>query len=176
MEPKDLDLLVFMSAVTLNFQNRAAKTETASGSVRYAVFKRQKQFFGLTIDLVREVISGQTLTRVARSQEQILGVLSLRGEILPVVVIDNWLGLETIPDDPIQPILVLRRADLLVGLRVDAIQSVAGVPADQVQAHPAAGNGGLLKGIWHPAGHAPITLINDTVLVEMLCQSTSVNL
>lgn len=149
-----------------NYQTNAG----AKAAGRHAVFRRQEQLFGLTIDLVREVLPGQSLTRVPRAQEQILGVLSLRGEILPVVVIDRWLGLPILADNLQQPILVLRRGELLVGLRVDAIQSVVTIPPQEIQPHPANDIERLLAGIWQPSGQNPITLISDTVLVDMLCQ------
>ena len=141
----------------------------------YAAFRRQRQLFGLPIELVREVLPGQPLTRVARAREEILGVLSLRGEILPVVVIDPWLGLASHPDDSALPILVLRQAELLVGLRVDAIHSVVTVPLQEVQPHPAGGGDTFLAGIWQRAGQTPITLIDGVALIEALCRQTITN-
>lgn len=164
-----------MSTLISTADQPAAVGQAGNAASRYAVFKRRQQFFGLSIELVREVLPGQPLTRVPRSGEQILGVLSLRGEILPVVVMDSWLGLGAAPDDPNLPILVLRRAELLVGLRVDAIQRVVNIAAGEIQSHPAAGGNALLQGIWQPAGQTPITLIDNTALVELLCRSTSTN-
>jgi chemotaxis signal transduction protein len=142
---------------------------------RHAVFRRRAQLFGLGIDLVREVLPGQPLTRVPRSREQILGVLSLRGEILPVVVIDAWLGLMPVADDPSLPILVLRRGDLLVGLRVDAIQGVISVPDNEIQPHPSAESGASIAGIWQPEGRPPITLVAGVALLEALGRETALN-
>ena len=149
--------------------------DQGAGVSRYAVFRRQQQYFGVTIDLVREVLPGQSLTRVARAREEILGVLSLRGEILPVVVIDHWLGLTVGADDPSLPILVLRRGDLLVGLRVDAIQSVVNISEAEIQPHPAETEETLLTGIWSRPNQPPITLIDGTALLTALCQQTSTN-
>jgi len=101
--------------------------------------------------------------------------MSLRGEILPVVVIDRWLGLASLPDDVNLPILVLRQGELLVGLRVDAIQSVVNVPEREVQAHPAADGDTFLTGIWQRPGLPPVTLINGAALIAALCQPTSTN-
>lgn len=151
-------------------------TGAAGIASRHAVFRRRGQLFGLGIDLVREVLPGQPLTRVPRSREQILGVLSLRGEILPVVDIDVWLGLAPVTDDPALPILVLRRADLLVGLRVDAIQSVASVPNPEIQPHPTAESGACIAGIWQPEGRPPVTLVAGHQLLEILSRETSLNL
>jgi chemotaxis signal transduction protein len=164
-----------MTAVYPPTINPAKTGITGASTARYSVFRRRQQLFGLGIDLVREVLPGQPLTRVPGSKQQILGVLNLRGEILPVVVIDAWLGLTPAPDDPSLPILVLRRADLLVGLRVDAIQSVVNIPAQEIQPHPAGAQSSLLASIWNPEGQAPVTLISGLALLEALCRQTSAN-
>jgi purine-binding chemotaxis protein CheW len=145
-----------------------AKAAVALETRRYAIFRRHQQFFGINVELVREVLHGQPLTPVPRAGAEILGVLSLRGEILPVVVIDELLGLKLKTDDPLQPILVLRRGELLAGLRVDAIQGVASVPTADVQLHPGGAAGSLLAGIWHPKGQSTVTLINGSALLETL--------
>lgn len=143
---------------------------------RFAVFLRRGQRFGLSIDLVRELLPGQTLTRVPRAISQVLGVLSLRGEILPVVSIDEWLGLTPEPDQPQQPILVVRHAELLVGIRVDTIQTVVPIPTEEIQPHPSAEAGSLLNGLWHPEGQTPITLIDGPGLLDALCRDAALNL
>jgi chemotaxis signal transduction protein len=143
---------------------------------RFAVFRRGEQLFALDIGLVREVWPGAPLTRVARAGAHMQGVLSLRGEILPVVVIDDWLGLPPRPDEPREPILVLRQNELLVGLRVDAIQGVVNIPNTETQSHPSTEAHSLLMGLWQPPGQSPITLIDGTLLLDMLCRATANNL
>ncbi len=145
-----------------------------AASSRYAVFRRHDQFFGLGIEFVTEVLPGQPLTRVPRSQGNILGVLSLRGEILPVVTVDELLDLEPRLDDPALPILVLRWRDVLVGLRVDAIQSVITLNTAEIQPHPS-GHGAHFAGIWRLEGDAQITLtlLAGGALIETLSQQTT---
>jgi purine-binding chemotaxis protein CheW len=144
----------------------------AASSHLFTVFRRKNQLFGLSIDLVREVLPGQPLTHVPRAQAQILGVLSLRGEILPVLAIDDLLCLDPPPEDPTLPILVLRRGELLLGLRVDAIHSVVSVPSAEVQPHPGSGDNPFL-GIWQRPGGDAVTLIAGTKLLDALCAQTS---
>jgi purine-binding chemotaxis protein CheW len=161
-----------MTNVALSAKPLPAGGQAAS---RYAVFRRCNQFFALSIDLVSEVLPGQPLTIVPRSQDRILGVLSLRGEILPVLTIDDLLGVTAAADDPGAPILVLRHGELLAGLRVDAVQSVIPVSASEIQSYPADGEA-CFTGIWHPEGAAPITLIASAALMDALRQQTTENL
>jgi chemotaxis signal transduction protein len=164
-----------MTAAYPSTQHPAQADKAPAAAARHTIFLRRQQLFGLGIDLVREVLPGQPLTRVPASKEQILGVLNLRGEVLPVVMIDGWLGLSPVADDPNLPILVLRRADLLVGLRVDAIQSVVSIPAHEIQPHPSTLHSSLLTSLWHPEGQAAVTLISGPALLEALCRQTSAN-
>ena len=162
-----------MTTATESLGQAASSGGLGALSSRYAIFRRRGQLFGMGVELVREVLPGQPLTHVPRAGEQIVGVLSLRGEILPVVIIDKWLGLPSLPDDPSQPILVLRRGDLLVGVRADAVQGVSvALPAD-IQPHPAMGQQKHLAGIWRSEGHAPVTLLDGNILLEALCPQKS---
>jgi len=165
-----------MTNVATSSGNSGAAYGDLDLTSRHAVFLRGHQLFAVGVDLLREVLPGQPLTRVARSRPQVLGVLNLRGEILPVVVIDGWLGLPPTADDTTLPILVLRRGELLVGVRVDAIMSVMNVPMREVQSHPATSGETLLSGIWQPEGSRPITIIAGPVLLDTLCRETSSNL
>lgn len=161
---------------TSNIPSSEAAWTDQAAQRRYAVFLRRGQRFALSIELVRELLPGQPLTRVPRAISQVLGVLSLRGEILPVVSIDEWLGLDSMPDQPQQPILVVRRGDLLAGIRVDTIQTVVPIPTEEVQPHPGAEGGSFLTGLWQPQGQAPITLIDGPGLLEALCRDAALNL
>jgi chemotaxis signal transduction protein len=157
-----------MPESTIQLGNASATTS------RYAVFRRNGQFFGLSIEFVTEVLPGQPLTRVPRAHRNLLGVVSLRGEILPVISIDELLNLEPRPDDSTLPILVLRRRDLLAGLRVDAIQSVISLNAAEVQPHPS-GHDTHFAGIWQLPGDASgtLTLLSGAKLLDLLCQQAA---
>ena len=157
-----------MSDAILPTVTREAAANT-NHSVRYAIFRRQNQFFGLGIEFVTEVLSGQPLTRVPRAQENILGVLSLRGEILPVVTVDELLDLPPQPDNPAAPILVLRWRDLLLGLRVDAIQSVISLSPSEIQPHPS-GHDSHFAGVWRGEGDEQfsLTVLAGAALLDAL--------
>ena len=109
-----------------------------------------------------------------RCQTNILGVVSLRGEILPVVTIDVLLDLPPQPDNATLPILVVRWRDLLVGLRVDAVQSVISLNANEIQPHPM-GRDTHFAGIWKTEGEHAITLtvLAGVPLLEALHQQTA---
>jgi purine-binding chemotaxis protein CheW len=139
----------------------------------YAVFKRGSRLFALDVDLVREVLPGQSLTRVPRAGEQILGVLNLRGEILPVMTLDPQLGLTNVVDNSALPILVLRKGELLVGLRVDSVQGTVSIPTQEIQPHPSAGENQLLSGFFWREGQSSIALIGTRELLETFYQQAT---
>jgi len=156
----------------------AVARSVAEANDRYAVFQRSGQYFGLGIEYVTEVLPGQPLTRVPRSQNNLLGVLSLRGEILPVVTIDEMLDLTARVDDPQLPILVLRWKEMLVGLRVDSVQSVISLNASEIQPHPS-NRDTHFAGIWRLKDDNSITLTllaGAPLLVSLHQQTSAANL
>ena len=134
----------------------------------HSVFVRQGQRFGLPVEFVREVIHGRSLTRIPRRVDSVAGVLNLRGDMLPVVLVDQWLELPFQPYDPARPIVVLRQGELLVGIQVDAVQRVASIPRAEVSPSPSAGRSAHLRSIWNVAGQPLVTLIDAKPLLAAI--------
>lgn len=102
----------------------------------HALFQRGGDVFGVEIDSVRTVIPAEVLTRVPRAPSTLAGVLNLRGDALPVVMLDSWLGQAPQAYRRDRPILILRSADLLVGLQVDRMMDVLDLAGFDVAPHP----------------------------------------
>ena len=58
---------------------------TMTGTAKYLVFSLGNEFYGIPIEAVREIIRFEQLTPVHDSQEYIMGVINLRGKIIPVM-------------------------------------------------------------------------------------------
>jgi purine-binding chemotaxis protein CheW len=90
--------------------------------------------YALPIERVREIVRLRPITAVPRVPEEVLGVISLRGEIVQVVDLRRRLGLS--PGDAERTtriVIVLGEAGLIVGLLVDAVTEVVSVPEDSLQ-------------------------------------------
>lgn len=162
--------------ITISPANPGARTTDPALRTfpRFGVFRRDGQLFGLPIEFVIEVIAGQKLTRVPRTAVEVAGLLNLRGEILTVLMADNWLGLEPRDYDASKPILVLRHGRVLFGIQVDAVQSVVTIPPEEIQARPERtdGAGGAIRsGVWQRLNRPLLTLIDGRLLVRFIQQA-----
>lgn len=82
------------------------------------------------------------MATVAQSDEALLGVVEVRGRLLPIVSLRRLLGL---PDtnETSQRVVVVRIGRSQVGLAVDHLRAILRVPADAVDDAPAVLNRGL---------------------------------
>ena len=145
------------------------RTSSNAGSRRlYGIFRRSGQSFGLPVEFIREVVAAGEMTRLAQMPAELAGVFNLRGEILPVILADRWLGLTGRSYEAGKPILVLRQKDLLVGIQVDAMNHVQPVSTAQVSPHPEGGRLTHINGLWKRAGDSLVTLIDGEALFQLL--------
>jgi len=83
------------------------------------VFKIDKEFLGLDIKKVREVTEIPELVVVPRSPDFLIGLVNVRGEIVPVLSLKRRFGLKS--DEESNMLLVVEDSGRVAGLRVDAL-------------------------------------------------------
>ena len=121
----------------------------------FLAFRLNAEDYAIEIGSVQEIIRPASITEVPRSRKAILGVISLRGEALPVFDLQRLLGTEgegTARHPPQSArVVILRTSQGLAGIMVDAVEQVVRLPHGSLEATPrglAASRGGaLLKGI-----------------------------
>lgn len=95
--------------------------------------------FVIDILRVQEIIRIQQLTRVPNSPECMEGVMNLRGKIIPVIALRKRFGLEEVPPDKQNRIVVVEIQGTVLGFVVDAVSEVLRIPADTVEPPPRLG-------------------------------------
>lgn len=145
-------------------------SRAVSGSQRsYGCFVRQQQAFGLDVAFLREVVHTRNVTPVPATPASVAGVISLRGEILPVVLVDALLGLQPEPFAPRKPILVLRRDDFLVGVQVDVVERVETFPREEILPSPLTAKYPHFTAIHHSRQRSRLTnLLDAAALIDQL--------
>lgn len=116
----------------------------------YLAFRLAEEMYALPIEALREITKVPVLTEVPRAPRSLLGVLNLRGEVLPVYDLKLRLGLSDTPA-PIagpqaQPEQLPRSARILVvnedggdaGLLVDQVLEVVRLRPSTIEAPPRA--------------------------------------
>lgn len=81
-----------------------------------------EESYGFPLDRVREVVKPAPITPVPSIPEHILGVMNLRGEILPVLDLKRLLGLGAGAPDSQGRIVVVKGPGMAVGFLADSVE------------------------------------------------------
>ncbi|MBB2942352.1 purine-binding chemotaxis protein CheW [Actinoplanes lutulentus] len=100
-------------------------------------FTVEGQEYALPIDGVREIVQApETVSHVPNSATGVLGVIDLRGRLLPVVSMRRVFGLPVTPLEPQNRIVVVSAGDSAVGVVMDTVREVLRVPHELVAPLP----------------------------------------
>ena len=106
----------------LAVRNNVAKN---SETKQYIVIRINNELFGIDIMNVDSIVKTQQITRVPKCQDYFIGVINLRGEIVPVMSIRKRFGLPEIEDDGATRIIILKpEQQTMVGIKVDMVMEV----------------------------------------------------
>jgi purine-binding chemotaxis protein CheW len=100
--------------------------------LQLVVLRLGAQHYALDITSVREVIFVPEITAIPRQPHHTLGVLNLRGRVLPVVDLRRALGLPPVAPSPSSRVVVAQDGRL-VGLLADEVSQVATVAGAAVE-------------------------------------------
>ena len=114
----------------------AHEPSLAARSVRLVCFQLHEQELALPIADVRETLRVPPITRVFLTPEWLLGILSLRGEIVPAIDLALWLGLRPTGVEDASRLVVLRRGGKVLGVVVDELRELRSIEPDQISGPP----------------------------------------
>lgn len=107
---------------------------------QYLSFFLGGEEYAMDIHRVQEIKGWDTVTRVPCTPGYILGVINLRGSIVPIIDLRMRFALERAPFDSATVVIVVRVCDAgggrIVGLVVDAVSDVYGVMRGEIQPAP----------------------------------------
>ncbi len=118
---------------------KAAKPGTGDAK-QYLTFMLAGEEYGVDILRVQEIKGWDTATRIPRTPSYVLGVINLRGSVVPVLGLRQRLGLEAVDFGPTTVVIVLRargsRGERTVGIVVDAVSEVYNIDETDLKAPP----------------------------------------
>jgi len=103
----------------------------------YLTFLLGREEYAVAIERVREVVKTPSVTEVPRAPAHILGVVTVRGEIVAVLDPRRRLGLPGVPPgEGIGRLVIVDGGDGPCGLLVDAVASVVRLPPGAIEPCP----------------------------------------
>lgn len=112
------------------------KQESSLQSVQLIVFSIGREEYGLEIEKVQEVIRMKTIKKLPRAPQFILGVMNLRGNIIPIVGLREKFNLEPLEYNEFTRIIVVNHKSKLIGMVVDEVNRVVTVPVENIEGNP----------------------------------------
>ena len=106
--------------------SRTAGTATGGGSRQVLTFSLGREVYGVDILRVKEIRGWSPVTRIPQSPDSVLGVLNLRGAIVPIIDLRVRFSLASAEFNAMTVIIVL-------SLRTEGGQRECGVVVDNVK-------------------------------------------
>jgi purine-binding chemotaxis protein CheW len=121
--------------------NAVATTEPSSGAEQFLTFVLGGEEYGVTILQVQGIQGWDRCTPIPNTPDYILGVINLRGAIVPIVDLRRRFGMPGAEFGPTTVVIVVKvqtneRSERTLGLVVDAVSEVCNVNAAERQPAP----------------------------------------
>ncbi len=133
-----------MSTTAMQNKVDQARLDAQAGSEQYLTFQLAGEEYGVDILRVQEIKGWEKATRIPHSPHYVLGVINLRGAIVPVIELRRRFGLESVEFGPTTVVIVVKvaseRGERTVGMVVDAVCEVYNVGASDVKPPPEVGS------------------------------------
>ncbi len=115
---------------------KLAEQKKVNNQKQLVVFRLNNEEYGLEINNVQEIIRLARITPVPQASNYILGVINIRGKILPVVDLKKRFGMKEREDTPNVRIIVVEIEDTHVGLKVDSASEVLSINESDIEGPP----------------------------------------
>ncbi len=102
----------------------------------FLAFKLGQEEYGIDILRVQEIRSFEQPTRMANAPAFVLGVMNLRGVIVPIIDMRIKFGMAEVKYDNFTVVIVLNIGTQVVGMVVDAVSDVIALTPEQQRPVP----------------------------------------
>jgi len=143
-------------------------TENYDSEIRqWLCFSLDDEEYAVDIENIREIIKPREITDIPRVPDFVLGIISLRGIIIPVFDLKRRLRMGFTSQNDESRIVVCQYEDRTVGLLVDRIAQVVRIPARCIEPPPAVLSGvdrDMVEGVGRSQDRMMIQLCLSSVL------------
>ena len=103
-------------------------------TAQYIVLRLGEEQYGINIQSIDNIVRMQTITRIPKMPDYLLGVINMRGEVIPVVSMRLKMGLEKGEITKQTRIIVLKlEQEGNVGFLVDEVKEVVTLTSNEIE-------------------------------------------
>lgn len=106
---------------------------------KFMTFQTGKEYFGISISYVNEIIGMQPITAMPEVKDYIKGLINLRGKIIPVIDVRVRFKMEPMEYTDRTCIIVINVKSTVIGLIVEKIAEVDTIMEDDIVPPPTLG-------------------------------------
>lgn len=121
----------------------AAKQSAGSKEGKYLTFALANEEYGIGVMKVKEIIGLMPVTPIPRTPDFVLGVINLRGKVIPVIDLRLRFGMESVESTDRTCVIVVEisgpSGPVMVGIVVDSVSDVLNIKEEDIQAELAFG-------------------------------------
>ncbi len=118
------------------------KTVQNVNSMQVVCFNIGREEYGVEILKVQEILKLPKITRLPKSAHYIMGVIDLRGKVIPIVDLSKRFGIKEGEDSDSRRAIVVDIRGKRVGLAIDAVSHVIKLESKEIEPPPP-----IVKGI-----------------------------
>lgn len=160
---KDIKLPTYTSKEVRDISTDKSISDKHSHLKRYLFFTMAQERYALEVDAIREIIAiPEKFTTIAESTDEILGMMSLREDLLVVADLRSYYDLDVVNSDK-NRIIVSQHLGRHIGLVVDDIVDIQDVELDKIEGMPENFQDKKISGVLH-MNDALISLVNTEVI------------
>jgi purine-binding chemotaxis protein CheW len=137
-----------------NIKELVMEESSTVNSKQYVTFCLAEELFGVEVSRTREILSVISVTSVPQTPDYMLGVINLRGQVVPVIDMRLKLGLSAAEETQDTCIIVVEvlvdGEPIVVGALADAVREVLEIKSDAIEPPPRLGtrlNTEFIKGM-----------------------------
>lgn len=160
---------VKVSAQAVSEKNRydAESSTKVEGKSRYLVFKMGSEEYALPIDDLREILSADvTTTAMAGSKDEIIGMMSLREELVVIADLRRFYGFEAKSGEK-NRIIIVQMHNKTLGLMIDEIVDIHEFSKTDLDSLDGCNDDKRIAGVIHN-GDKLISLISNCAIESLL--------
>lgn len=121
-----------------NKKDELLEEDTQKG--KFMTFQTGKEYFGISISYINEIISMQPITALPEVEDYIKGLINLRGKIIPVIDVRARFKMEPVEYNDRTCIIVINVRSTVIGLIVEKIAEVNTILDDDIVPPPTIGH------------------------------------
>ncbi len=164
---KDLRLPSYTTKDVRDISVDGTNSEKQTHLQRYLFFTMAKEKYALEVDAIREIIAPpKRFTTIAESNKEILGMMSLREDLLVVADLRLYYDLNARLDEKSR-IIVSQHLGRHIGLVVDEIVDIQDVDIDRIEGMPENFKDKKISGVLH-LDDALISVVNTEVIRSLV--------